>query len=207
MIDYETINWQKNADGLLPVIVQDADTAQVLMLGYMNCAALKATLATKQVTFYSRSKKRLWQKGETSGNTLRLVEITMDCDADTILVQAIPCGPTCHTGSQSCFGESELPMVTLGYLLRTISERASRGTSNSYTKVLLDGGVDACGAKVLEEAEEVVRAAKGEGEQRTVEEAADLLYHLLVLLEQREISFDRVATELKKRRKKAPNIE
>lgn len=201
MIDISAPNWQKNADGLLPAIVQDAGTAQVLMLGYMNREALEVTISTKLVTFYSRSKKRLWQKGETSGNVLTLISIKMDCDGDALLVQAQPRGPTCHTGTRSCFGDDELAMETIGVLTRTISERAVGNDDNSYTKQLLDGGIDLCGAKVLEEAEEVVRATKSEGAERTIEESADLLYHLLVLLEGQNIKLEDVAMELRMRRK------
>lgn len=199
-MDISTLDWQKNPDGLIPVIVQDCDTSQVLMLGYMNREALGETLKTRLVTFYSRSKERLWQKGETSGNALQFVSCTPDCDQDCLLIRARPKGPTCHTGTQSCFGNEELAVETIGILTRTIAKRASSGDSNSYTRKLLDGGIEACGAKVFEEAEEVVRAAREEGEQRTVEEAADLLYHLLVLLKQQEIRFSAVAEELIRRR-------
>jgi len=201
MIDTSTFDWQKSPDGLLPVIVQDCDTAQVLMLGYMNQQALEETLKTKLVTFYSRSKGRLWQKGETSGNVLQFISCIPDCDKDAILIRARPEGPTCHTGIQSCFGSDELPLETIGFLMRTISERASSDDSNSYTKMLLNGGIEACGAKVLEEAEEVVRAAKSEGSQRTVEEASDLLYHLLVLLKCQNVQLEDVSSELRKRRR------
>jgi len=201
MIDISAPNWQKNAYGLLPVIVQDVGTAQVLMLGYMNAEALEKTLETRLVTFYSRSKQRLWQKGETSGNALDLVDIKLDCDGDTLLVQARPRGPTCHNGTKSCFGNEELPLEAIGVLIRTISERTSSGNSNSYTKKLLNGGVEACGAKVLEEAEEVVRAAKQEGKNRTAEESADLLYHLLVLLQEQGVMLEDVTDILKNRRK------
>ncbi|MDD5026812.1 MAG: bifunctional phosphoribosyl-AMP cyclohydrolase/phosphoribosyl-ATP diphosphatase HisIE [Candidatus Peribacteraceae bacterium] len=200
-MDTSTLDWQKNPDGLLPVVVQDCDTAQVLMLGYMNQEALEQTLQTKLVTFYSRSKGRLWQKGEASGNVLQFVSISPDCDRDCLLIRAKPKGPTCHTGKKSCFGDDELPLETIGQLIRTIAERASGGDCTSYTKQLLDGGVDACGAKVLEEAEEVVRAAKQEGKQRTTEEAVDLLYHLLVLLENQNIGLSDISAELRKRRR------
>lgn len=201
MIDIATINWQKNSNGLIPVIVQDADTAQVLMLGYMNREALEQTVKTKLVTFYSRSRERLWIKGKTSGNSLNFVDVKVDCDGDALLVQTRPDGPTCHTGKRSCFGEDELALETMGLLVRTISERAMSGNSNSYTKKLLDGGIEACGAKVLEEAEELVRAAKKEGKKRTVEEVADLLYHLFVLLENEGIEIDALSKEFRNRRK------
>ncbi|MDP7645790.1 MAG: bifunctional phosphoribosyl-AMP cyclohydrolase/phosphoribosyl-ATP diphosphatase HisIE [Candidatus Peribacteraceae bacterium] len=201
MIDVFTINWQKNSDSLIPVIIQDADTAQVLMLGYMNSKALEITLRTKIVTFYSRSKKRLWQKGETSGNKLNLVNIKLDCDCDALLVQVRPQGSTCHTGDRSCFSNDELALETIGLLIRTISRKAIDGDNNSYTKNLLDGGQRAYGAKVLEEAQEIVSATNGEGKQRTTEEVADLIYHLFVLLKGEGIEMEEVSEELRKRRK------
>ncbi len=198
--DLSTLDWRKNPDGLLPAIVQDANTARVLMLGYMNEEALRRTRETGWVTFYSRSKQRLWKKGESSGNTLRLVSAAADCDGDAILVRAVPAGPTCHTGATSCFAAEELGPETLGELAETIRSRSDSGPEASYTKRLLDGGVDAYGAKVLEEAEEVVRAARCEGKTRTVEEAADLLYHLFVLLRGQHIELGDVARELRRRR-------
>ncbi len=198
-----TLDWRKSSDGLLPAIVQDAATARVLMLGYMNEAALQRTQEAGWVTFFSRSKDRLWTKGESSGHTLRFVSATADCDDDAILVRAIPNGPTCHTGRQSCFDAEELPLETLGQLIETIRERSECGSEDSYTKRLLDGGIDAYGPKVLEEAEEVVRAAKHEGRQRTIEEAADVLYHLSVLLRGERIELGEVAEELRRRRRPA----
>lgn len=197
------LDWQKSPDGLLPAIVQDAGTARVLMLGYMNEEALRRTLETGYVTFFSRSKGRLWQKGETSHNTLRFVSASADCDKDTILVRAIPNGPTCHTGEPTCFGADELATETLGELINTIRQRCQSDADASYTKRLLQGGVDAYGAKVLEEAEEVVRAAREEGHQRTVEEAADVLYHLFVLLRGQDVELSEVAEELRRRRRPA----
>lgn len=171
------------------------------MLGYMNDDALQQTRETGFVTFYSRSKKRLWQKGETSGNKLKYVSMNVDCDNDAYLITALPIGPTCHTGSISCFSDAPLtPLEVLGRLVKTIDDRAvNADTSTSYTKELLDGGVDAPAAKVLEEAEEVVRAAQSEGNQRTTEEAADLLFHLLVLIKASEVDFSSVLGELQKR--------
>jgi phosphoribosyl-ATP pyrophosphohydrolase/phosphoribosyl-AMP cyclohydrolase len=195
------LNWRKAQDGLLPTIVQDARTGSVLMLGYMNREALKVTQKTCFVTFWSRSKKRLWKKGEESGNTLRVVSITADCDKDTLLIRAIPRGPTCHTGESSCFAADELPLETVGLLIETIRERSDKGEKDSYTKKLLIGGKEAYGAKVLEEAEEVVRAAKLEGRKRTIEEATDLLYHLLVLLRGEGIELEEIAAECRRRRK------
>ncbi len=199
-----TLDWGKNPDGLLPAIIQDARTARVLMLGHMNQESLRQTQRTGFVTFYSRSKKRLWQKGETTGNTLRLVSLTGDCDGDAILVRAIPAGPTCHTGKPSCFESEELAPESLGLLIETIRDRSNAGSAGSYTKRLLDGGVNSYGAKVLEEAKETVRAARREGRTRTVEEAADLLYHLFVLLRGEGVELDDVAAELRSRRKDGP---
>lgn len=201
MITPSSLDWQKNPDGLLPAVVQDSDTAQVLMLGYMNQEALEKTLKTKLVTFYSRSKKRLWMKGETSGNILELVTVRPDCDKDSILIQARPKGPTCHNETRSCFEDEELPLETLGLLIRTIDERALIGLDTSYTKKLLSGGLETYGAKVLEEAQEVIKAAEEEGRQRTVEEVSDLLYHLLVLLKGERIEMGEISEELRKRRK------
>jgi len=196
-----TFDWRKSADGLLPAVVQDANTAQVLMLGYMNEESLRETSETGYVTFFSRSKRRLWKKGETSGNTLRFVSASADCDRDAILIRAVPNGPTCHTGQTSCFDADELGPETLGRLTGTIRSRACSDAEASYTRRLLDGGVDAYGAKVLEEAEEVVRAARSEGKQRTIEEAADVLYHLFVLLRGEKVELAEVAEELRRRRK------
>jgi len=202
LIDPLTINWQKDSRGLVPAIVQDARTSSVLMLGYMNRKALDATLQSGFVTFFSRSKKRLWMKGEESGNTLKVVSISTDCDSDTLLIQAIPAGPTCHTGKQSCFTADETSLETIGFLIETIRNRSAGNDEKSYTRSLLKGGIDAYGEKVLEEAEEVVRAARSEGKQRTIEESADLLYHLLVLMRGEGIEIDDVMEELRRRRKK-----
>jgi len=199
MIDPSTLDWQKG-NGLIPAIIQDARTGRVLMLGYMNAESLKCTIDSGNVTFYSRSKKRLWEKGETSGNTLKLNSIYTDCDNDTLLIRATPKGPTCHKGDVSCFDASEIPLETIGELIETIKQRNNADVGSSYTKRLLDGGLEAYGAKVLEEAEEVVKAAGKEGKQRTIEEASDLLYHLLVLLKGQGIELDDIAMELIKRR-------
>jgi len=195
-------DWMKNGNGLLPVIVQDAETGRVLMLGYMNEEALRKTTDTGFVTFFSRFKGRLWKKGETSGNILRFISASPDCDKDALLIRAIPMGPTCHTGKQSCFDTGESALETVGILIETIRTRALAESKDSYTKRLLTGGITAYGAKVLEEAEEVVRAARSEGRQRTIEEAADLLYHLLVLLQGEGIGIEDVASELRQRRKR-----
>lgn len=192
--------WQQNPNELIPAVVQDYNTSKVLMLGYMNLQAYVMTKDSNKVTFWSRSKKRLWQKGETSGNVLVLKNIYVDCDADTLLVQAEPLGPTCHTGTKSCFTEDELAIETLGELIRTIRQRSTSTAKQSYTKRLLEGGIESTGAKVLEESEELVRAAESEGKLRVAEEAADLLYHTLVLLEQQGVLFNEISEVLKERR-------
>ncbi|MBI3618974.1 bifunctional phosphoribosyl-AMP cyclohydrolase/phosphoribosyl-ATP diphosphatase HisIE [Candidatus Peregrinibacteria bacterium] len=201
MIEVIIFDWQKNESGLLPVIIQDARTERVLMLGYMIREALQTTITTGFVTFYSRSKKRLWKKGETSGNVLKFISASADCDNDAILIRAVPSGPTCHTGATSCFESAESPLETLGLLIETIRERSMSHSSTSYTKQLLEGGIEAYGAKVIEEAEEVVRAAGSEGKQRTIEEAADVLYHLFVLLRGEGIEINDVTDALRRRRK------
>ena len=188
----------EDSQGLVPVIVQDAQTRQVLMLGWMNREAFEQTLATKRVTFYSRQRQRLWTKGETSGNYLDLVAIHQDCDADTLLVLAQPHGPTCHTGSTSCFGTSG---DLLAELIQVIHARHQTQTKGSYTTGLFQAGIAHIGAKVQEEAEEVARAAREEGTQRTIEEAADVVFHLLVLLEAAGVQWDQVLAELHSRRR------
>lgn len=194
------LDWEKSG-GLIPAIVQDVGTGRILMLGYMNEAAVATTCRGGRVTFYSRTRRDLWTKGETSGHYLELVSIDADCDGDTLLVRARPQGPTCHTGSDTCFEQSELAMETLGALFKTIQSRAESDPEASYTRKLLHQEVAVCGAKVREEADELVTAALKEGKQRTVEEAADLIYHLWVLLQCQEISLEEVAAELRSRRK------
>ena len=189
-----------DAAGLVPAVVQDATTGRVLMLAYMNAAALAATLDTGQVHFWSRSRAELWRKGATSGNTLELVDLAVDCDGDALLVKARPTGPACHTGAVSCFSpaESGQGFAQLEGLWGTIASRARERPEGSYTTRLLDGGVDLVARKVLEEAGEVLLAAKDqaaatddEGSRklagRVAEEAADLVYHLLVLLAERDV--------------------
>lgn len=185
---------------LIPVIIQNYLTSQVLMLGYMNEEAYAKTLETNDVWFYSRSKQRLWKKGESSGNVLRVVCLSIDCDNDTLLIQAEPAGPTCHTGLVSCFANADVPM--LEELTNIIQDRKTAKPDESYTAKLLIGGVEAIGAKVEEEAGEVVRAAREESDQRVIEEAADVLYHLWVLLGYRDIRYTTVLKELKQRHNK-----
>ena len=188
-------------DGLVPAVVQDATDGRVLMLAYMDAEALAATISTGEVHFHSRSRGRLWRKGETSGNVLRLVRLDLDCDGDAILVSADPVGPTCHRGTRSCFDADGAPAAgtTQGFawleaLWATIVARAAERPSDSYTTSLLDGGVDATGRKVAEEATEVLIAAKDDAvasspatREALAGEAADLLYHALVLLAERDL--------------------
>jgi phosphoribosyl-ATP pyrophosphohydrolase/phosphoribosyl-AMP cyclohydrolase len=173
----------------VPAIVQDAATAQVLMLGYMDAAALKKTLRTKKVTFFSRTKNRLWTKGESSGNFLRLVSIEADCDHDTLLVGANPAGPTCHRGTVSCFGAGS-PAGGIGFfahLDQIVAARIKEGDPKSYTARLVRQGVARVAQKVGEEGVETALAALGKSNQALVGEAADLLYHLIVLLRARKL--------------------
>jgi phosphoribosyl-ATP pyrophosphohydrolase/phosphoribosyl-AMP cyclohydrolase len=196
--------------GLVPVIVQNVNNGHVLMLGYANEASLEATAATGRLTFWSRSRGTLWEKGETSGNTLHVVDIRLDCDADTVLVRVDPAGPTCHTGAATCFDGGNAPAfdrenaVGLSSLWATITSRAAERPAGSYTTALLEGGVDACSRKVAEEATEVLLAAKdhaaGTGSvDRVVEESADLVYHLLVLLAERGLDLADIEEELDRR--------
>jgi phosphoribosyl-ATP pyrophosphohydrolase/phosphoribosyl-AMP cyclohydrolase len=188
--------------GLIPVVVQDASDGSVLMLGYMNRQALMRTRESRRVTFYSRSRKRLWEKGETSGHTLRLVSMAADCDGDALLVRAIPAGPTCHTGARSCFaaaGAPEVPGATLGEVLTrlgsVIEERAATRPVGSYTAELLASGSIRAAQKVVEEAAETALAAAAEPD-RLAAESADLLYHLLVLWRAAGLEPQQVAGEL-----------
>lgn len=193
------INWNKGK-GLAPAIIQDAATSAVLMLGYMNEQSLAKTLKTKKVWFYSRSKKRLWMKGETSKNVLNLVEIKPDCDSDALLIKVRPSGPTCHTGDYSCFNESKNPNELMG-LFATIQDKKITMPKGSYTASLFKAGLDKISLKVAEEALEVVQAAQKETKVRLIEESADLLYHLFVLLINQNIQIGEVEGELARRKK------
>ena len=180
MIDPESLDWNKG-EGLLPAVVQDAATGRVLMLGYMNREALEHTQASGQVTFYSRSRGERWTKGETSGNVLDLVDIDVDCDHDTLLVLAHPQGPTCHLGTQTCFGDAVRPALAfLGELDRVVRTRRDADPDSSYTARLLSEGAKRCAQKVGEEGVEVALAAAGGDAGELIDESADLLYHLLV---------------------------
>jgi phosphoribosyl-ATP pyrophosphohydrolase/phosphoribosyl-AMP cyclohydrolase len=185
---------------LLPTIVQDARTGRVLMLGWSNDESQALTQATGRVHFWSRSKERIWLKGETSGNVLEVVDVSTDCDDDAILIRANPAGPTCHTGEDSCFGIGESPAGMIGRLAATIRTRAEERPDGSYTVTLLDDP-DLAARKVLEEAGEIAFATKdhvaGTGsDDQIAEEAADLIYHLLVLLEGRGVSLAAVGKVL-----------
>lgn len=179
----------KTTNGLVPAIIQDALTGQVLMLAYMNEASFEKTVETGLVTFYSRSRNELWTKGETSGNLLHYVSHEVDCDHDTLLVKARPDGPACHTGARTCFVDSpEGSYGFLGDLEAVIASREGADTGTSYTSELLSGGPAASARKVGEEALEVTIAAISESDERLAEESADLLYHLLVVLRSRGLS-------------------
>ena len=196
---FESLAWAKMS-GLLPAAVQDADTGQLLMLGYMNRVALAATLSTGKVTFYSRSKQRLWQKGETSGNTLALRSVTPDCDNDALLVRAVPAGPTCHRGTTSCFGEGEAEGPGfLAALARIVATRAAADPKDSYTARLLQEGPQRIAQKLGEEGVELALAAVARDKEGCVEDTADLLYHLTVLMQARGYGWDDVAEVLKAR--------
>ena len=196
-IDTTTIAWDDK--GLVPVIVQDASTRAVLMLAYMNDEALDLTLETGQVHFWSRSRSEIWRKGATSGNTMAVESIDTDCDSDSILVSVIPAGPACHTGTVTCFNETDT-LRGIGTLWQTISERAEDLPEDSYTADLIRAGTDATARKVIEEAGEVLIAAKnhefGGDPERVISETADLLYHMLVLLAERGLTLEEVEREL-----------
>ena len=200
-LDTKSVDWEKG-NGLVPAIVQDASTEQVLMLGYMNAESLEKTQETGLVTFYSRSRKTLWTKGETSGNTLKLVSIAMDCDQDTLLVRALPAGPTCHEGTVSCFGDKG--PQGLGFLAKLeslIEERKTADPESSYTAKLLQGPLHKAAQKVGEEGVETALAAIAETDDGLVYESADLIYHLMVLLSAKDIKLEDVIKELQTRHK------
>ena len=185
-------------DGLVPAIIQDAQTMQVLMLGYMNREAFDKTRESGNVTFFSRSKNRLWMKGESSGNTLTLVDLKLDCDNDTLLIYAIPKGPTCHTGSTSCF-KDETAKGFVYQLEKTINDRIDSNDPNSYTNELYQQGINKVAQKVGEEAVELVIEAKDSNDDLFKNEAADLIYHLLILLKKKNMSFTQIEKVLKSR--------
>lgn len=196
------INWQK-VGGLLPVIVQNYQTCEVLMLGYMNEEALAKTIAEQRVTFYSRTKERLWTKGETSGHFLNVVQMSLDCDNDSLLILADPIGETCHTGKESCFHqfENEPDWVFFAKLERLIAERKNADPTSSYTAQLYAKGTKRIAQKVGEEGVETALAATVKDRNETICEAADLAYHLTVLLQDADLSWTDVIAKLKERHK------
>jgi phosphoribosyl-ATP pyrophosphohydrolase/phosphoribosyl-AMP cyclohydrolase len=196
-IDLDALAWDKQG-GLLPVIVQDASNLRVLMLGYMSREALQATIGSGKVTFFSRGKRRLWMKGETSGDVLELVSLEADCDGDALLVRAQPAGPTCHLGRASCFPTA--PGNELGALDAVIAARERERPDGSYTTGLFDGGIRGIAQKVGEEGVETALAAVAQDDAALLGEAADLLYHLLVLLRARGLSLAGVERLLRSRR-------
>jgi phosphoribosyl-AMP cyclohydrolase / phosphoribosyl-ATP pyrophosphohydrolase len=203
----DTLDWSKS-DGLIPAVVQDAANGMVLMLGYMNREALQRTVATRRVTFYSRSKQRLWVKGETSGHFLDVVTIAADCDADTLLVMAHPRGPACHMGTRSCFGDDVVTEgASLSFLARleaVIAQRVSDRPEGSYTARLWAEGPTRIAQKVGEEGVEVALAAVTQADDRLIGESADLLFHIALLLKSRNLSLAAVVRELEQRHAAKP---
>ena len=188
----------KKGDGLIPAIIQDDRTAKVLMLGYMNVEAFEQTKSTGNVVFYSRSKERLWMKGETSGNILSVRSIQKDCDRDCLLIKVIPAGPVCHTGAENCFND----LTTKGYLYaleKRIADRIDLDVDDSYTNKLYRSGMNKMAQKVGEEAVELVIEAKDDNEVLFKEEAADLLYHMLILLKAKGVSLEDIEQVLYRR--------
>jgi phosphoribosyl-AMP cyclohydrolase / phosphoribosyl-ATP pyrophosphohydrolase len=205
------IRWDER--GLAPAIVQDAGTKDVLMLAYMNEESLKLTFEKGETVFWSRSRGELWHKGATSGNTQKVVSIRLDCDGDTLLIEALPAGPACHTGEQTCFfngvevaindqvGRSENRFAIIEALERTIAQRELERPVGAYTSYLFDKGIDKILKKVGEEASEVIIAAKNRNAEELRYEASDLIFHLLVLLQEQKLSLDEVLRELERRHK------
>lgn len=194
-----TLDFSK-MDGLVPAIIQDDKTQKVLMLGFMNEEAYNKTKGTGKVTFWSRTKNRLWTKGETSGNFLNVVSMEADCDNDTLLIKVNPTGPVCHTGADTCWGEkNENPLAFLGELQRFIEKRYEEMPEGSYTTSLFQSGVGRMAQKVGEEAVESVIEAMACNNERLIYEASDMIYHLMVLLTSKGLKFEDLATELQKR--------
>ncbi len=202
----DTINW--DADGLVPGIIQDARTGEVRMLGYLSAESLQLTIDTGLVHFYSRSRQKLWQKGETSGNVLRLVDARVDCDGDTLLLRVIPVGPTCHTGEENCFyaapvATGEVAPIGADVIPRlgdVIAQRQEAMPEGSYTTYLFQQGIDKIGKKIGEEAAEVIIAAKNGDPEPLANEAGDLIYHLLVMLRACDVPLNDVLAVLDQRR-------
>lgn len=193
---------KNNLKGLVPAIIQNATTGQVLMLGYMNQIALKKTLKERRVWFYSRSKRRLWMKGEVSKNILNFVSAKWDCDSDALLIKVIPAGPTCHTNAISCFSKKQESFdCAFAELFETILDRKRKKPAGSYTAYLFKKGLSKICAKVAEESKEVIKAAKKETKKRLIEESVDLFYHTFVLLAQKGLDLGQLADEMRRRRK------
>ncbi len=197
------IQFSKYADGLVPVIIQDSLTGKVLMLGFMNQEAIDATLSQQKVTFFSRSKNRLWTKGEESGNFLEYISMALDCDQDSILIQAKPVGPVCHTGADTCWGETNTAssLVFLNTLEEVIASRKNEAPESSYVASLFQKGINKIAQKVGEEAVETVIEAKDNNDALFIGEAADLLFHYLILLQAKGFNLTDITNELKKRHK------
>lgn len=201
MIDIKNIDFKK-CDGLVPAIIKDVKSNSVLMLGFMNKEALQKTIENGKVTFYSRTKQRLWTKGETSGNYLFVQNISTDCDNDSLLIRAVPAGNTCHSGSYSCFeSENESRILFLEYLFNLIKKRNEDRPQGSYTTKLFNSGADRIIQKVGEEAVETVIAAKNRDKEEITNETADLIYHLFVMLVEQGINFEEIISVLQKRHK------
>ena len=196
------IDFKKYTDGLAPAVIQDFKTNKVLMLGFMNEAALKKTMAEGKVTFYSRSKQRLWTKGEESGNHLLVKEVLSDCDNDTVLIKAQPLGPVCHTGADTCWSERNHPDNFLFYLEDIIKLRKASNDDTSYVRQMFKKGINKIAQKVGEEAVEMVIEAKDNNEELFLNESADLLFHYLLLLNAKGYNLQDVINVLKKRHSK-----
>lgn len=205
MIDIEALKFDEK--GLIPVVVQNYKTNDVLMLAYADRQALRETLRTREVHFFSRSRQQLWHKGATSGNILKLVTISADCDCDALLISAEPMGPACHTGSESCFfneiaRSGAYPEFSPGMLFKlyeTVRQRKAEPVEGSYTNYLFDSGIDKILKKIGEEAAEVIIASKNASAEEIIYETSDLLYHLIVLLNEREVEFEEVLKSLGER--------
>jgi phosphoribosyl-ATP pyrophosphohydrolase/phosphoribosyl-AMP cyclohydrolase len=196
-----TIDFKKSPEGLVPAIIQDAHTSKVLMLGYMNQEAFDITMSSGKVTFYSRSKQRLWTKGEESGNFLVVKSYSLDCDQDAILFKVAPVGPVCHTGADTCWGEVNTSDDFLSYLESIIELRKNGSDDQSYVKTLFARGINKIAQKVGEEAVELVIEAKDQDNEKFLDEAADLLFHYLLLLNSKGFTLESVKTVLKQRHK------
>ena len=202
MVDIKELNW--NSHGLIPVIIVDAGCDEVLMLAYMNQESLRISLEKKQTCFYSRSRKELWLKGETSGNYQHIVSVTTDCDKDTLLIKVIPDGPACHLGTQSCFAypvynNNDLSAFSYEGLMELIAGRKTDKKEGSYTTYLFEKGLDKILKKIGEESTEVIIAAKAEDKKETIYEIADLAYHVMVLMVETGITLDEIKNELASR--------